>query len=908
MAGSKGRKTAATTQRAKRGHRPTDPKGKGAEPAKAATRRKVAKKKAAAATAATPRRTAKRTKQADTTKTATPRRTAKKPRTAGTRDAKQSPKNHEPKQSGSKTKQAAGRNRADAASWWKVWFDALNGLSQKTHGDSESSRDQQTASNTADPTAWFKQWQNWMQSAMSASSSPFGGNMSDLGKAFDLGSMPNVADPTAWFKQWQDWMQSAMSASSSPFGGNMSDLGKAFDLGSMPNVADPTAWFKQWQNWMQSAMTRPGASRDSGAAMADWMKQWFGPGQTSSLGLTWGLPSKELLDPAAWTRIWQRFQARQQEVVEDFMDANPFVEATRGERPDQKPMAILAETLYRLTSLKWMPLAPKLLADAMGKLTKDAVEYMVDMGQRRILFMDAMRQRGNNMLAHYEAGMPPLLAYDYEVLLDARTFDRPANYLLLRIKDPHGRKPAPGHRPIVIIDPRAGHGPGIGGFKKDSEVGMALTEGHPTYFVVFTPDPMPNQTIEDVELAEIRFIEEVYRRHPKEGRPIVYGNCQAGWAVAMLGADRPDVTGPIVINGAPLSYWSGGAGVNPMRVTGGLIGGSWATRMLCDLGCGVFDGAHLVMNFEHLNPANTLWKKDYNLFSKIDTERERYLEFERWWTGFYFLNEDEILWIVDNLFIGDKLEHGRLRLSPSHHVDMRNMDDPLVVFASSGDNISPPQQALNWISEVYKDTDDLKRAGQRIVYLLNPHIGHLGIFVSAGVARKEHRAIIEHIERIRALKPGLYQMVIEGETGEPDRLKDQFIVRFEERRIEDVRFPFDRKAFEKTAAVSRANEELYIRYGRPLVRAMITPPVAMALKWLNPARVSRYMYAEKVNPWMHMFVPWTRQVEQHRMAVDDSNTFRYAEHRLAENLTSLLDAVRDIRDNASEILFDATYL
>jgi len=60
-------------------------------------------------------------------------------------------------------------------------------------------------------------------------------------------------------------------------------------------------------------------------------------------------------------------------------------------------------------------------------------------------------------------------------------------------------------------------------------------------------------------------------------------------------------------------------GVNPMRYSGGLLGGSWLTALAGDLGNGLFDGAWLVKNFEDLNPANTLWTKQYNLFSKIDT-------------------------------------------------------------------------------------------------------------------------------------------------------------------------------------------------------------------------------------------------------------------------------------------------
>ncbi len=41
-------------------------------------------------------------------------------------------------------------------------------------------------------------------------------------------------------------------------------------------------------------------------------------------------------------------------------------------------------------------------------------------------------------------------------------------------------------------------GPGIGGFKDDSQVGVALAAGHPVYFVIFFRDPEPGQTLLDV--------------------------------------------------------------------------------------------------------------------------------------------------------------------------------------------------------------------------------------------------------------------------------------------------------------------------------------------------------------------------------------------------------------------------
>lgn len=175
-----------------------------------------------------------------------------------------------------------------------------------------------------------------------------------------------------------------------------------------------------------------------------------------------------------------------------------------------------------------------------GTILSDFVSYQRDAWERSILFFDVLRQRADNMLAHELAGKPPLLDFDYQTVLDARSFRRPANYVLLRIAryadkcledclDP--TKP-----PVIIVDPRAGHGPSIGGFKGESEVGVALHEGHPVYFIAFFPEPCPGQTIDDVLHALRRFVEQVRILHAGKA-PILYGNCQAGWAIALLGAD-----------------------------------------------------------------------------------------------------------------------------------------------------------------------------------------------------------------------------------------------------------------------------------------------------------------------------------------------------------------------------------
>ena len=82
-----------------------------------------------------------------------------------------------------------------------------------------------------------------------------------------------------------------------------------------------------------------------------------------------------------------------------------------------------------------------------------------------------------------------------------------------------------------MIDPRAGHGPGVGGSKIDSEIGIALSAGHPCYFVMFFPKPCPGQTIESVAPPQGIFLQKVIELHPDaDGKPFVIGNCQGGWA------------------------------------------------------------------------------------------------------------------------------------------------------------------------------------------------------------------------------------------------------------------------------------------------------------------------------------------------------------------------------------------
>ena len=540
--------------------------------------------------------------------------------------------------------------------------------------------------------------------------------------------------------------------------------------------------------------------------------------------------------------------------------------------------------------------------------------YGVDAMQRTVLFWDTLRQRGNNFLEHERAGKPPVLHFQYEMVVDARRFARPVNYALVRIVPPEGVTVDPKRRPYVIIDPRAGHGPGIGGMKDDSQVGVAIREGHPVYFVIFFPDPEPGQTLPDVTEAERQFVHKVRELHPDSPRPAIIGNCQGGWAAMMLAASDPEDTGPIVINGAPMSYWGGawreGEGDNPMRYSGGLLGGTWLSSFAADLGNGVFDGAWLVQNFENLNPANTLVDKYYHVYANVDTEPPRFLEFERWFGGYFLMNREEIEWITRNLFVGNDLWSGTVKSAAGKVFDLREIKSPIVLFASLGDNITPPQQAFNWVADIYGSTDEIKARGQVIVGLVHGSIGHLGIFVSGKVAKKEHAQIVSVLKSIESLPPGLYGMQIIESRGEDGALTSD--VQFIEHRLEDLavrmnRFKrVDEKPFEAVEAVSEFNQRAYELFAQPLVQAGANEFTAKLSRQLHPLRVQQWAWSD-VNPWLWWLGPAAEAVKAQREPLAVDAPARRTEALAAELASAWLDWYRDVRDALSEASFFQIY-
>ena len=553
-------------------------------------------------------------------------------------------------------------------------------------------------------------------------------------------------------------------------------------------------------------------------------------------------------------------------------------------------------------------------------LAQQATEYWVDAVQRSVLFMDVLRDRGDESNHRAEQTAPHVLSFEFEVVMDGRHLDRPVNYGLLHILQPDGIPPDPTKRPFIVFDPRAGHGPGIGGMKHDSEIGVVLKAGHPCYFVGFTPHPVPGQTIEDVCKAEAKFIARVAELHPQaDGKPALIGNCQAGWQIMMTSALNPDLVGPLVLAGAPLSYWAGVRGKNPLRYLGGILGGTWMTALAGDLGNGVFDGAALVANFEKMNPSNTFWSKNYNVYSKIDTEAQRFLDFEKWWGNPVLLNAEEIQYITDSLFVGNRLSDAALLDSQGHRIDLRNVKSPIVVFCSWGDDITPPQQALGWVLDLYEDDAALVAGGQTIIYSMHQSIGHLGIFVSASVANKEHEEFTAAMDMIDIMPPGLYEAVfldkdeemLQAEIASGDLAAGDYVMRFERRNLDALRAlggndVADERRFATVARVSEINKGLYQTFASPLVKSLMTDATAERLRESHPLRM-RYTAFSSKNPLLNQIPALAEKVRAERKPVAKDNIFLQMQEAWSKQIVDALDRYRDARDQATENIFLGVY-
>jgi hypothetical protein len=231
------------------------------------------------------------------------------------------------------------------------------------------------------------------------------------------------------------------------------------------------------------------------------------------------------------------------------------------------------------------------------------------------------------------------------------------------------------------------------------------------------------------------------------------------------------------------------------------------------------------------------------------------------------------------------------------------------MFASLGDNITPPQQAFNWVADVYSSTEEIKARGQVIVGLMQEEVGHLGIFVSGKVAQKEYTQIVSVMKSIEMLAPGLYGMEIQEHKTDG---KTTYDVKFHEYRLEEVAARLNRhqrldeKPFEAVAAVSEFNQRAYELFLQPFIQATSDEFSATMMRHLHPLRVQRWAFSD-FNPWLAWLPGAAQSVKQNRQALPADNPLRRAEASLVDLASASLEYHRALVDTFTEALFFHVY-
>jgi len=193
-------------------------------------------------------------------------------------------------------------------------------------------------------------------------------------------------------------------------------------------------------------------------------------------------------------------------------------------------------------------------------------------------------------------------------------------------------------------------------------------------------------------------------------------------------------------------------------------------------------------------------------------------------------------------------------------------------------------------------------------------IGHLGIFVSGGIAKKEHQEFASNIDLIDVLPPGLYEAVMTRKTADSasqDKIVGDWIVRFEPRTLDDVRAivqpdPENERRFATVRRVSEINLGLYRTLFQPFVRASVNEQTAEWMKKLNQAELPFEIFSER-NPLMQQVAQLAEQVRQQRKPIAADNPFLAWQTQMSDGIIAALDGYRDQRDAALEKMFLAIY-
>jgi poly(3-hydroxybutyrate) depolymerase len=291
--------------------------------------------------------------------------------------------------------------------------------------------------------------------------------------------------------------------------------------------------------------------------------------------------------------------------------------------------------------------------------------------------------------------------------------------------------------PTLVLPPQAGHDSCIVDYRPQQSQVQEIRNAGLTR--VFSLDWLgadadtKHATIEDYVAVIDRAVDHL------GGRVNLVGDCQGGWLATVWAALRPEAVNTLAIGGAPIDFRAGDGAIAKW-VDGCAPGGSMAFyEALVAAGGGVLPGEQMLGGFILIGPQSEVGRQ-IQLLANIHDEQHvaRYREFEDWFKHTQDIPGAFYLWIVEQLFVHNRLIRGELEVG-GERVDLRRIDCPLFLLAGERDHITPAPQVYALDGATSTPPEDVE---QRLC-----DSGHLGLFMGRDALREQWAPMMHAVAR-----------------------------------------------------------------------------------------------------------------------------------------------------------------
>ena len=285
--------------------------------------------------------------------------------------------------------------------------------------------------------------------------------------------------------------------------------------------------------------------------------------------------------------------------------------------------------------------------------------------------------------------------------------------------------------PTLVLPPQAGHDSCIVDYSPaQSQMRVIRAAGLERAFSL----EWIGATAETCDAGIDDYLSFIERSIEHIGGPVnLIGDCQGGWLAAIYAALHPEQVHTLTLAGAPIDFHAGDAVIHDWVDALGADDLAFY-RWVVEQGGGVLKGEHMLNGFILIKPENEIAKQVQLLTHLHDAEHlERHHHFEDWFKHVQDIPGAFYLWIVEHLFVENRLVAGTLEIG-GERVDLGRIDCPLFLLGGARDHITPPAQVFAAADHVSTPRADVET-----------HVnscGHLALFMGSEALREQWPPIL----------------------------------------------------------------------------------------------------------------------------------------------------------------------